>query len=62
LVEGLQAGADDYLTKPFNKEELHARLKAGLRVLTLQATLAARVEELEKALAENRELRLGIPL
>jgi DNA-binding response OmpR family regulator len=65
LVEGLQAGTDDYLTKPFNKEELHARLKAGLRVLTLQATqatLAGRVEELEKALAENKSLRLGIPL
>jgi len=62
LVEGLQAGADDYLTKPFNKDELHARLKAGLRVLMLQATLAARVEELEKALAENRSLNFQMPL
>jgi DNA-binding response OmpR family regulator len=50
------------LTKPFNKEELHARLKAGLRVLMLQATLAARVEELEKAVAENREQKLHLPL
>ena len=58
----MQAGADDYLTKPFNKEELHARLKAGLRVLMLQATLATRVEELEKTLAENRELKLQLPL
>ncbi len=62
LVEGLQAGADDYLTKSFNKEELHARLKAGLRVLMLQATLAKRVEELEAALEENRSLKLQLPL
>lgn len=62
LVEGLQAGADDYLTKPFNKEELHARLKAGLRVLMLQATLAKRVDELEKALEDNRSLKLQLPL
>lgn len=62
LVEGLQAGADDYLTKPFKKEELHARLKAGLRVLMLQSTLQARVEELEEAIAENKSLRLQIPL
>ncbi|MBV9008907.1 MAG: response regulator [Verrucomicrobia bacterium] len=62
LVEGLQAGADDYLTKPFNKEELHARLKAGLRVLMLQAALAKRVEQLEAALEENRSLKLQLPL
>jgi phosphoserine phosphatase RsbU/P len=62
LVEGLQAGADDYLTKPFNKEELHARLKAGLRVLMLQTTLSERVGELEEALEENRKLRISVPI
>ncbi len=62
VVEGLQAGADDYLIKPFNKEELHARLKVGLRVLLLQATLAARVDELEETLQENRALKLLLPL
>jgi CheY-like chemotaxis protein len=61
-VEGLQAGADDYLTKPFNKEELRARLKSGLRVLTLQATLAARGGGIRKALAENHTLKLQLPL
>lgn len=62
LVEALQAGADDYLTKPFNKDELHARLKAGLRVLMLQAALSKRVHELEGVLKENRELKLQLPL
>jgi two-component system cell cycle response regulator len=39
LVQGMEAGADDYLTKPFNSHELRARLRAGRRILDLQKEL-----------------------
>jgi signal transduction histidine kinase len=49
LVEGLSAGADDYVKKPINVEELRARIDVGLRVLMLQGRLADRVAELNQA-------------
>jgi two-component system, cell cycle response regulator len=46
IVEALDAGADDYLTKPFNSSELRARLRAGRRIIELQEQLLAAQEEL----------------
>jgi DNA-binding response OmpR family regulator len=62
VVEGLRAGADDYLIKPFHAEELQARILAGLRVIALQKTLADRIKALETAASEIASLNLRIPL
>jgi len=48
LVEGMDAGSDDYLTKPFNSHELRARLRAGERILDLQQQLLQAREALRE--------------
>jgi two-component system cell cycle response regulator len=47
VIQGFEAGADDYLTKPFFPEELHARLRVGLRILELEDKLLASQEALQ---------------
>lgn len=56
-IEGLQCGADDYLVKPFDAEELRARVRSLLRVRDLYRQLESRNRELESTLRELKAMQ-----
>jgi phosphoserine phosphatase RsbU/P len=62
VVTGLEYGADDYITKPFDRAELKARLQVGERVVDLQRRLADQARALEEALTHVRQLQGLLPI
>jgi len=62
VVSGIAAGADDYLTKPYHRDELQVRLQVGARMIELQTKLADRVAQLQQALEHVKRLEGIIPI
>jgi DNA-binding response OmpR family regulator len=62
VERGLEAGADDYVGKPFHEAELRARIRAGLRLVAFRLELADRVRDLEAALDRVKKLEGILPI
>ena len=62
VLAGFEAGANDYITKPFHAQELRARMRVGRRVVELQAALASRVAQLQEALSRVKQLQGLLPI
>lgn len=58
MVEGMESGADDYITKPFDPHELNARLRAGRRILDLQSELLLARESLREQATKDSLTRI----
>ena len=62
VVLGLESGADDYVVKPFDHQELRSRIRVGERMIALQQKLADRVRKLEVALSDITLLSGLLPI
>lgn len=62
IIEGFEAGADDYIVKPFLSDELRLRIKAGERIVKLQTSLTDNIKRLEDALSHIKTLQGILPV
>ncbi len=62
IVQALDSGADDYVTKPFDALELKSRVKARVRVLDLEERLQTKIDELQIALDHVERLQEMLPM
>ncbi len=62
VIEGLRAGADDYIIKPFSNDILLARIQTGIRIILMQLSLEKHIKELEEALAHVKKLEGLLPI
>lgn len=60
LIAGMDAGADDFVTKPFNAEELRVRVQAGKRIILLRREAERRTDELQMSLKREADAALKI--
>jgi two-component system, cell cycle response regulator len=58
IIAGLDAGANDYLAKPFDPGELRSRVEVGRRMIEMQDMLATKIEELQDSEKRYRELSI----